>query len=315
MEHGEHVPDGLPLILLGGPTGVGKTELALWLAERLRTEIINADSMQVYRYMDIGTAKPTAEQRAQVAHHLLDLVNPDEPFDAGVFLEHAEPVVSELHARGQVPLVVGGTGLYLKVLSHGICEVAPGDASVRQSLQRELTEHGLMYLYRELQRIDPVLAERLQSRDRQRILRALEVFVVTGRPLSSWQADHGFRQPRYRTIKVFVTRPREELYDRINHRAQLMMARGLLDEVKSLLARGYGHDLKSMQSLGYRQLTEHLRGRVSLEDAVQAIQRDTRRYAKRQLTWFRGDQEYQWLTAGDPELVWRHIKERLTGAS
>jgi tRNA dimethylallyltransferase len=262
MEHGERVPEGLPLILLGGPTGVGKTELALWLAERLRTEIINADSMQVYRYMDIGTAKPSAEQRARVPHHLLDLVNPDEPFDAGVFLEHAEPVIGELQGRGQVPLVVGGTGLYLKVLSHGICEVAPGDASVRQNLQSELTEHGLMHLYRELQRIDPVLAERLQPQDRQRILRALEVFLVTGRPLSSWQADHGFRQPRYRTIKVFVTRAREELYDRINHRTQTMMARGFLDEVKSLLARGYGHELKSMQSLGYRQLTEHLRGQV-----------------------------------------------------
>jgi tRNA dimethylallyltransferase len=315
MEPDEEVPEGLPLILLGGPTGVGKTELALWLAECLQTEIVNADSMQVYRYMDIGTAKATAEQQARVPHHLLDLVRPDEPFDAGVFLKYAEPVIRELHGRGQVPLVAGGTGLYLKVLSHGICEVAPGAASVRQSLQRELTEHGLVHLYRELQRIDPVLAERLQPRDRQRILRALEVFLVTGRPLSSWQADHGFRQPRYRTIKVFVSRPREELYERINHRVQAMMAWGFLDEVKSLLARGYGLELKSMQSLGYRQLTEHLRGRVSLEEPVQAIQRDTRRYAKRQLTWFRGDQEYQWLTAGDPELVWRYIKERLARVS
>jgi len=313
MEYCERMSLGLPVILLAGPTGVGKTELSLRLAERFQTEIINADSMQVYRYMDIGTAKPTPEQRAQAPHHLLDLVFPDEPFDAGIYLKYAEPAITELHLCGKVPLVVGGTGLYLKVLSHGICEVAPGDVAVRERLRGELQESGLVHLYRELQCVDPVLAERVQSRDRQRIVRALEVFRLTGKPLSSWQADHGFCQTRYRPIKVFVTRPREELYDRVNQRVQAMLARDFLGEVKSLLERGYGPALKSMQSLGYRQLAAHLRGECSLEEALQSMQRDTRRYAKRQLTWFRSDPQYAWLPADNAELVFRHIESCLLG--
>jgi tRNA dimethylallyltransferase len=305
----------LPVILLAGPTGVGKTELALRLAERFRTEIVNADSMQVYRYMDIGTAKPTREERARVPHHLLDLVFPDENFDAGTFLRQAQPIIEALHSLGKVPLVVGGTGLYLKVLSHGICEVVPADAGVREGLQNQMRELGLPYLYRELQRVDPVMAARMQPGDRQRILRALEVHLVTGTPLSVWQAGHGFRRSLYRTIKVFVSRSREDLYSRINQRAQAMMAQGFLDEVRALLERGYGPDLKSMQSLGYRQLVAHLRGECSLDEAVELIQRDTRRYAKRQLTWFRADSQYLWLPADDEELVFQYLEECLSGES
>jgi tRNA dimethylallyltransferase len=250
-----------------------------------------------------------------VPHHLLDLVLPDEPFDAGTYLKQAQAVVAALHGRGKVPLVVGGTGLYLKVLSHGICAVAPGDAAVRERLQNELQARGLPHLYRELQSVDPVLAERMQPRDRQRILRALEVYAVTGKPLSAWQAGHGFRQSQYRTIKVFVTRSREDLYDRIDQRVRAMMAQGLLDEVKCLMDRGYGPDLKAMQSLGYRQLTAHLGGECSLDEAVQLIQRDTRRYAKRQLTWFRADPQYLWLPADDEERVVRHLDECLSSES
>jgi tRNA dimethylallyltransferase len=315
VEQGDSADQRLPVILLAGPTGVGKTELSLRLAERFRTEIVNADSMQVYRYMDIGTAKPTQEERARVRHHLLDLVDPDEPFDAGSYLTQAQPVVAALHARGAVPLVVGGTGLYLKVLSHGICDVAPGDAGVRERLQHELQLRGLAHLYRELQRVDPVLGERVQPRDRQRILRALEVYAATGKPLSAWQADHGFRQSRYRTIKVFVTRSREDLYKRIDQRVQAMLAQGFLEEVRGLLERGYGADLKAMQSLGYRQLTAHLGGECSLDEAVQLIQRDTRRYAKRQLTWFRADAQYLWLAADDEQRVIQHLEQCLSGES
>jgi tRNA dimethylallyltransferase len=309
------IPPAQPIILLAGPTGVGKTELAIELAERLQTEIVNADSMQVYRHMDIGTAKPAPQQQARVPHHLLDVVLPDEPFDAGGYLRYAQPVVQELQQRGKIPLVVGGTGLYLRVLSHGICEVAPVDERVRQGLLTELHEHGLKRLYIELEGIDPELAGRLQPQDRQRILRALEVFRVTGRPLSAWQAEHGFRPMLYRTIKVFLDRPREVLYQRINQRVKAMMAQGFLDEVQSLLERGYGAELKSMQALGYRQLAAHIRGEVPLEDAIEAIERDTRRYAKRQLTWFRADPHYVWLPADQPEQLFGHIDQVLTTVS
>ncbi len=301
----------IAVIILTGPTGVGKTESAIRLAERLGAEIVNADSMQVYRYMDIGTAKPTQEQRARVPHHLLDVVFPNEASDAGLYLRRAQPVIRGLQERGKIPLVVGGTGLYLKALTHGICEAAPGDARVRQQLQEELREHGLTKLYSDLQRVDPDLAGRVQPRDRQRILRALEVFRVTGRPLSSRQAQHGFRSNLYRTIKIFLNRPREELYQRINQRVQAMMAQGFLEEVRSLLERGYGPELKSMQSLGYRHLAAHLAGKLALTAAVEAIQRDSRRYAKRQLTWFRADQEYAWLPPDQPEELDRFVDQAL----
>jgi tRNA dimethylallyltransferase len=206
---------------------------------------------------------------------------------------------------------VGGTGLYLKALAHGICKAAPGDAGTRHQLQLELQEHGLALLHRELQKVDPVLASRVQPQDRQRILRALEVFRSTGQPLSKWQAHHGFRSIRYRTIKIFLNRPREELYARINQRVEAMMFQGFLDEVRSLLERGYGPELKSMQALGYRHLAAYLAGKLALNDAVEGIRRDTRRYAKRQLTWFRADPEYAWLAADQPEEVVRFVDHAL----
>jgi tRNA dimethylallyltransferase len=308
-------PATFAVIVLSGPTGVGKTDSAISLAERLGAEIVNADSMQVYRYMDIGTAKPTQEQRARVPHHLLDVVLPNEGFDAGLYLRHAQPVIERLQGRGRIPLVVGGTGFYLKALTHGICEAAPGDAGVREELLEELQEHGLTRLHADLQRVDPDLAGRVQPRDRQRILRGLEVFRVTGRPLSSWQARHRFQTNLHRTIKIFLSRPRKELYQRINQRVEAMMAQGFLEEVRSLLERGYGPELKSMQSLGYRHLALHLAGKTSLDDTVSTIQRDTRRYAKRQLTWFRADPEYLWLPVDQPEELNRLVDQALAEVS
>jgi tRNA dimethylallyltransferase len=302
---------GFTVIVLSGPTGVGKTDSAIRLAERLGAEIINADSMQVYRYMDIGTAKPTQEQRARVPHHLLDVVLPSEAFDAGLYLYHVQPVIRGLQEAMKTPLVVGGTGLYLKALTHGICEAAPADARVRQELLEELQELGLTRLFADLRRVDPDLAGRVQPRDRQRILRGLEVFRVTGRPLSSWQEQHGFQTKLFRTIKIFLNRPREQLYQRINKRVEAMMGQGFLEEVRSLLERGYGPELKSMQSLGYRHLAAHLANRVSLDEAVSIIQRDTRHYAKRQLTWFRADPEYVWLPADQPEELDRLVDQAL----
>ena len=286
-----------PVILLAGPTGVGKTELSLKLAERLGTEVVNADSMQVYRYMDIGTAKPSREERDRVRHHLLDIVDPDEAFDAARYLEFASPVVEALHQQQKIPLVVGGTGLYMKVLTRGICPGAPADREVRERLMIEEQGRGLGQLHEELSRVDPLLGDKIHPNDRQRILRALEVYRISGTPLSHWQKQHRFEKTRYRTIKIFLCRDREELYARINQRVLDMMDMGFLDEVQRLLEMGYGPELKAMQSLGYKQLSEHLSDKSSLETAVYQIQRETRRYAKRQMTWFRGDPEFHWINA------------------
>jgi tRNA dimethylallyltransferase len=303
-------PSHQPLIiLLAGPTGVGKTECAIDLALRCNGEIVNADSMQVYRQMDIGTAKPGPAQRALVPHHLLDVVDPEEPFDAGHYLQLARPVIEALHGRGKMPLVVGGTGLYMKVLTRGICPAPPGDPAVKRQLLEELERGGPVALHEELLQIDPESARRIHSHDRQRIVRALEVFRATGRPLSHWQAGHGFREPRYRTVKLFLFRPREELYRRIDARVETMMAEGFLEEVRGLLAKGYSPRLKPLQSLGYRQLVRHLQGVCSLADAIHDIQRDTRRYAKRQITWFRADPESVWCSPDEQEQILDMIAE------
>jgi tRNA dimethylallyltransferase len=293
----------LPIILLAGPTAVGKTSLSLEIASRLGTEIVNADSMQVYRFMDIGTAKPTAGERARVCHHLLDVVNPDESFDASHYIESARPVLAKLHARGLIPLVVGGTGLYMKVLTRGICEGPPGDAETKERLLLEERERGLAVLHGELARFDPSAAGRIHPHDRQRILRALEVYRLTGTPLSRWQEQHGFGQTVYRTVKIFLYKERDKIYDQIDRRVRAMMGQGFLEEVRHLLGMGYGADLKPMQSLGYKQLTAVLDGRLALDEAVVQIQRETRRYAKRQMTWFRGDPEFRWIRVGDRSAV------------
>jgi len=287
----------LPIILLAGPTGVGKTALSIELAERLGTEIVNADSMQVYRHMDIGTAKPTAEERSRIRHHLLDVVDPDEPFYAARYLELARPVVDSLHRQGKIPIVVGGTGLYMKILTRGICSGAPTDPAIREQLLAEAERYGLSWMHEELLRVDPELGSQIHPNDLQRIVRTLEVHRSSGKPLSYWQLKHRFEQILYRSVKIFLTRSREELYERIDRRVHMMIDNGFVDEVRRLLELGYGPQLKPMQSLGYRQLVRVLKGEDSLAGAVTQIQRETRRYAKRQFTWFRGDPEFRWFDA------------------
>jgi len=301
----------LPVILLAGPTAAGKSSLALDLAEVLGTEIVNADSMQVYRHMDIGAAKPTPEERSRVRHHLLDAADPDEDFDAARYLELARPAIDDLHRQGKVPLVVGGTGLYMKVLLRGICEGPPADLSLRHRIPAELEDLGLAALHAELETVDPVLARRIHPNDRQRIVRAIEVFRATGTPLSRWQNRHMFEESRYPALKFFLHREREELYERIDRRARQMVDAGFVDEVRRLLDLGYGLELKPMQSLGYRQMTDHVLGKIGIEEAIRQMQRDTRRYAKRQITWFRGDPEFQWIEAGDREEIFRRVEEGL----
>ena len=297
------------VIALMGPTAVGKTGLVLQLAKDLGGEIVNADSMQVYRFMDIGTAKPTAAERAEVAHHLLDIVDPDQDFDASRYSQLAREAINNLVKEGRVAIVVGGTGLYLKALFHGLFPAALSRQSIRERLHREGEKHGGVELYKRLKKVDPSTAGRLHPNDLFRIIRALEVWESTGKPMSVLQKEHGFRENPFITLRIGLKRPRSELYKRINRRVDEMMELGLLTEARELLERGYGPDLKSMQALGYRHMVQHLINGMKIAEAVRTMKRDTRHYAKRQMTWFRGDQEIRWFHPEETEEIAGLVKE------
>ncbi len=290
-----------PLIVILGPTGVGKTALALSLAGRWGGEIVGADSLQVYRGMDIGTAKPTPAEQRLVPHHLIDVVDPDEPFDASRYCEMARRTIAGLTAAGKPAFVVGGSGLYIRALLGGLIDGPGADESLRLSLKEEQRRLGIAALYARLRLRDPQAAKRIDRRDAVRIIRALEVFELTGRSIVDHQRDHGFQQRPYRALKIGLTVERAELLARIDARAERMIADGFVAEVRRLLERGYHRDLKPMQSLGYRHLAAHLAGEGDLAAAVRLIKRDTRRYAKRQLTWFCRDPEIRWLAPHDAE--------------
>lgn len=279
--------------VLVGPTAVGKTGVALELARELGGEIVNADSLQIYRELDIGTAKPTAGERALVPHHLVDIAPPPEPYDAARYSQEGRAVLAELRGRDVMPLVVGGTGLYIKALLSGLFADGSPAPRIRRQLRQELTDRGLPHLFERLQRLDPTSAWRLHPHDTYRILRALEVMEATGEPLSALLKAHQFRDSPYRTLKLGLLRPREELNRRIEARMEAMLAQGWLEEVEGLLSR-YPPDLKPFQALGYRHLIAFLQGRWGWEEAIELLKRDTRRYAKRQLTWFKGDPEVRW---------------------
>ena len=288
------------VLLMVGPTGVGKTEAAVAVAERLDAEIVSADSMQVYRYMDIGTAKPTPAQRQRCPHHLLDLVDPDQDFNAALFREHALATMEAVWCRGRNVLLAGGTGLYVKALTRGLFAGPKRDPALRSELEQSIARHGPERLFKRLAEVDPDAAGRIHRRDRVRIVRALEVFHATGKPLGQWQREHGFAERRFDILGIGLERPRPELYARIDRRCEGMMAEGLLEEVRGLLDRGYGPHLRSMQSVGYRQAVQCLAGEMSAAEALSSMQQATRRLAKRQLTWFRADPTLQWM---DPERV------------
>ena len=279
---------------LVGATASGKTAVALALAAGLGAEIVNADSLQVYRELDIGTAKPTPAERARVPHHLVDVADPPEPFDAARYCREGRAVLADLHQRGVPPLVVGGTGLYLKALLYGLFGEGQPQKWIRERLGRELHGLGLPVLHQRLTALDPATAARLHPNDTYRILRALEVMEATGRPLSELFAAHRFRDCPYRVLKLGLILPREELNSRIEARVAAMLAQGFLLEVEGLLAR-YPPDLKPLNSLGYRHLIRFLQGGWSWEEAVERLKIDTRRYAKRQLTWFRADPGVKWF--------------------
>ncbi|MCA9770893.1 MAG: tRNA (adenosine(37)-N6)-dimethylallyltransferase MiaA [Myxococcales bacterium] len=290
--------DRIAVLCIAGPTASGKSAVAVDVAERLDAEIVSADAMSVYRGMDIGTAKPTAAERARVPHHLIDVTHWREPMTAGRFEKLADDAVDAIVARGRRVLVVGGTGLYLKALLDGMFAAPAAPEAIRRDLRDRAEREGIESLHAALGNVDPEAAERLSPRDRPRILRALEVFHATGRPIGEWRRAHGFRKDRYAARIIVLDRPREELYRRIDARVDAMMAAGLLDEVARLVAEGLTADFPAGKALGYKQLIAHLCGDRDLETAVEAAKRESRRYAKRQLTWFRALPDAQWIAAG-----------------
>jgi tRNA dimethylallyltransferase len=282
------------MVILLGPTGVGKSELALEWAEELGGEIISADSMQVYRHMDIGTSKPTLDDQRRVPHHLIDLVTPDQPFHAAFYRTLGRKTIDQLHQDEKPIWVVGGTGLYIKTLTQGLFSSPRVDPRLRESLKQESNERGTSALYERLKGVDPKTASRLHPHDLFRIIRALEVFDSTGVPISFYREQHHFGERPYITLKVGLGTDREKLYRRIDERVDRMLEKGFLQEVGGLIAMGYGRELKPMQSLGYKQMVQFLSKEMEWEEAVRQMKRDTRRYAKRQLVWFKADPEVQW---------------------
>jgi tRNA dimethylallyltransferase len=290
-----HLPLTEPFIVLVGPTAVGKTAFSLPLARVLNAEIVNVDSRQLYRLMDIGTAKPTPAQRQQVPHHLLDLLLPDQISTAAQFASMAMGVLADIQRREKRVLLVGGSGLYLRALLYGLMPVPAADAALRQELHAYADRYGTPALHQRLQQLDPLAAQQYHAHDRVRLVRALEIAYLTGEPFSTHQQRHQPQQPLHPYVGIALTRAREELYARIAERTDTMLAAGWLQEVETLLACGYTAACAAMNSLGYRELLTYLAGQTTWGDTVTAIKRHTRRFAKRQLTWFRKFPQLQWF--------------------
>jgi tRNA dimethylallyltransferase len=287
--------DQKPILIIAGPTAVGKTDASILLAQEWGAEIVSADSMQIYRGMDIGSAKPTPEQRRRVYHHLIDIVEPNQPYSVGDYLRDARSAIDAIIKSGGTPIVVGGTGLYIRALTRGLFHGPPADLDLRERLlQRESA--GLPgILYSDLVKVDPEAAVRIHPNDLRRTVRALEVYYLKDRKLSDFQQEHGFKEKTHQFRMIFLVRGRSELYGRIEKRVEQMLDCGLEAEVKTLMDRGLSPDLASMQGLGYKHFMEHFLGRVSREEAVVLLKRDTRRFAKRQFTWFRREPETLWV--------------------
>jgi tRNA dimethylallyltransferase len=287
------------IVIICGPTAAGKTQVGIELARRYEGEIISADSQQVWRGFDIGTAKANLTSRSSISHHLIDVAEPDERFDAARYVELADAAIADIVVRGRPPFVVGGTGMYIRMLVHGLCQAPPRDADFRAALEAKIGGGGLSGLWEMLGQIDPDSAKVIHPNDRTRIIRALEIHHLTGHPASSLRRGHRFRNRRYEALKIGLNVDRAELYRRIDERVDRMMEEGLLGEVRRLLAR-YDQSCQPFAGVGYRELVSHINGRLALREAVGLTKRNSRHLAKRQLTWFRADPEVRWF---DPEQV------------
>lgn len=293
-------PERQRLVAIVGPTAVGKTDVSLVLARRFGGEIVSGDSMQVYRGMDIGTAKVDPAIRAEIPHHLIDILDPDEPFSVAQFQALAVPLIADINRRGRLPILVGGTGLYVRAVVQGYrFASAPADPALREKWRRFAETHGNEALHAKLREIDPETAARLHPNDVRRIIRALEIYEQTGRTMAEFQRDKERPSP-YDLLLIGLTMDRRVLYARINERVDRMIAAGLVDEVRRLVARGFDERATAMQGLGYKELLPYLRGEISLDEAVEAIKRRTRQFAKRQLTWFRHMPGIVWFDMTDP---------------
>lgn len=299
------------LLAIVGPTGVGKSEVALFLAKNLNGEIVNFDSVQLYKDLNIGTAKPSEEERKEVPHHLYDVLEIWEECNAAKYIKMADRIIREIIERGKIPILVGGTGLYLRALEYGLFPIEiPEDIRIKV---RERAKNDLEGLYQELSRLDPEYARKISPRDRVRITRALEVIYATSKPFSQFHKENPFfGERRYKILKIGLNLPRKELYKRINERVLKMVEKGWLEEVKGLMERGFGPQLKLFKAIGYRYLVEHIEGKISLDEAISLVQRDTRRYAKRQITWFKKEPDVVWFSPEDKEKILVFVKENLT---
>lgn len=286
------------LVVVAGPTASGKTRLAIEIAKRFNGEIVGADSMQIYKYMNIGTAKPTAEERAEVPHHMIDFLEPDAPYSVAEYTEDAHRVIAEIASRGKLPVMCGGTGLYINSV---VDDVTFGDFetdyALREELQKIAETEGTQKLLDMLAEFDPESAQRLHPNNMRRIIRAIEFYKVTGTTISAHQKMTKERESRYEPIMLSIAWDRQELYERINKRVDIMLEEGLFDEVRDMTERGYTKQLNSMQGIGYKEVMDCMNGLMTYEEAVELIKQSSRRYAKRQLTWFRRDARINWVSA------------------
>ncbi|MFW5991755.1 MAG: tRNA (adenosine(37)-N6)-dimethylallyltransferase MiaA [Halanaerobiaceae bacterium] len=285
-----------PLVVIAGPTAAGKTNISLKIARRINGEIISADSMQIYRGMDIGTAKVSRRERALVKHHMIDIINPDHKFSVADFQERVERLIPEIINRGNLPLMVGGTGLYIKAVVEGfLFPEMKKDPDLRKKLQKKAESYGREHVHNMLKEIDPVSADKIHPNDLRRTIRAIEVYRQTGQTMSYFKRVQEEKPDRYYTLMFGLTREREELYERINKRVDLMLEEGLIEEVKELLNKGYDISSTALQGLGYKEIISYIKGEYGLQEAVRILKRDTRHFAKRQISWFKRDSDIIWF--------------------
>ncbi len=299
------------LICLLGPTAVGKTEIAIEVAQRLNAEIVSVDSRQIYRQMDIGTAKPTPEEQQAARHHLIDCVDISQPFSVADYQRLADTAITGIRNRGKRVLLVGGAGLYFRAVVDGLFEGPGADPARRERLAQEAAQHGVDVLHERLRACDPVAADRIHPNNIVRVIRALEVYELTGTPMSEHQQQWQPEKQRYPFIAFCLTMPRAHLYRRIEQRVDVMLANGLIAEVEALLAAGYSRDTVALQSFGYRELIAYLDRECTYVEAISQLKQNTRRFAKRQLTWFRKDTRLEWIDRESTSDIVGYILEKI----
>jgi tRNA dimethylallyltransferase len=282
------------VLVIVGPTAVGKTSIALSIAGIIPCEIISADSRQIYRFMDIGTSKPSKEELREVPHHFIDILNPDEDYSAGQFSDQARETIQNIFSADKIPLVVGGSGLYIRALLEGFFGMNYRDEKIRKQLVAQLEDKGVFSLYHELEFVDPIFAKDIHPNDAKRIIRGLEIYYISGKPVSELYA-HKDAAP-FSWVKFGLNTERKLLYKMINKRVDTMFKMGFIEEVKQLLEKGYSSNLNSLNSVGYKELIQFLKNKIDYSECVDLIKRNTRRYAKRQLTWFKAEKDIHWIS-------------------